>query len=90
LEEAAYRALSDYEALREKPTLSVSPLHVEPDDTESPIESHDVYLRIGDLSLLVNISADGGFAWSLHVPGQPHQGGSREALRETSGEGVKP
>lgn len=63
LEEAAYRALSDYEALREPPSLSVAPLHVEPDDPNSPIESHDVYLRIGELAA-VEEAFGAGVLWT--------------------------
>jgi hypothetical protein len=59
-------------------TFSVADLPIDPERPEAGIESHDVYLRMGDVSLLVNVQGGAGFAWALSSrDGKVDQHGSK-------------
>ena len=67
-----------------EPSLTVSDLHESPEDLTSPIESHDLYFRMGDVSLLVNVQGGAGFSWALGRMGQKTQ---EHGSRNTNAEG---
>jgi hypothetical protein len=70
----------DASPAKEMPKLMVSDLRVDPEDGRSEIESHDLWLRAGNLSLLVNIQAGAEFSWALGFDGNHQEHGGRNLV----------
>jgi hypothetical protein len=65
---AALRAPA--EAAPEQVHVSVTPLHADPEDFDSPVESVDLFLRGRGISLLINVRAGNEASYSYEVEGQ--------------------